>query len=230
MSAYNTVVDECCICMEALICTSNYVKTECGHQFHCSCLMKNTTHNGYGCPYCRAALAEEVLDDSDEEEEYEDERDTETDDVEYVDEEDETLLGLRLFTNRIEREVNDDDNAMELARIENDNTHKYYNDLKKKNANLREEYLKKREKYLFEQLLKHGIGMTELISWIQLEKDENDGYGNNAFTYYMDSSDLNEYDWNNASKIDGLIKSITKRFVSLNPPPVLSEIPNLDDV
>jgi hypothetical protein len=57
---------------------ANKVITECGHTFHCSCLMKNAVHNGFGCPYCRTTMAEEPEfseDDEDEEqyEEFEDE-------------------------------------------------------------------------------------------------------------------------------------------------------------
>lgn len=41
----------------------NCVTTDCGHQFHTSCLMKNVAHNGFGCPYCRSVLAEEPADE-----------------------------------------------------------------------------------------------------------------------------------------------------------------------
>lgn len=217
---------ECCICMELLLCTNNYVKTKCGHEFHCSCLMKNTSHNGYGCPYCRTVLAEEVLEDSDTEDE--DERDEETDDEEeYVIQEEESLLGLRLFTNRLDEEIDDDDNAMELNRLANDNSNNYYNDRNKKNEKLRTMYLKQREKYLLENLQKHNIGVKELISWIQLDEDtKSQDDGNELFNAYMDSSELNEYNWDTSKKIDGLIKSITTKFISLNPPPVLDTIFN----
>ena len=49
---------ECPICMDVIDQNSNLVITECGHSFHCSCLMKNTAHNGFGCPNCRTMMAE----------------------------------------------------------------------------------------------------------------------------------------------------------------------------
>lgn len=54
----------CVICMDEIEKTINYVKTECGHEFHTSCLMKNISHNGFACPCCRDAMAEEVNDDN----------------------------------------------------------------------------------------------------------------------------------------------------------------------
>lgn len=218
--------NECCICMETLSYTTNYVKTECGHQFHCSCLMKNTAHNGYGCPYCRTSLAEEILDDYDDEDDEGsiEDNDYESDDDEhtYIHQEDDILLGLRLFTNRIEEEVNDEDNVMEIARIENDNTHAYYNDVNKKHFNLRKDYLKQREKYMADQLQKHGIGMNELISVLHIEHDEEQGNYTDEFTSYYEQSDLSEYDWNTLKKIEGLVASILTKFVTLNPPPAIT--------
>jgi hypothetical protein len=54
------MMDECPICMDAIDPNKNRVTTECGHTFHCSCLMTNVSHNGFACPYCRTAMAEEV--------------------------------------------------------------------------------------------------------------------------------------------------------------------------
>ena len=53
------LLPECPICFE-LIDKINSLTTECGHTFHTSCLMKNVAHNGFGCPYCRTAMAESV--------------------------------------------------------------------------------------------------------------------------------------------------------------------------
>ena len=57
------LMTSCIICMDELENTTNYVKTECGHEFHTSCLMKNVSHNGFACPCCRDKMAEEVNDD-----------------------------------------------------------------------------------------------------------------------------------------------------------------------
>jgi len=61
---------ECPICLEDIFMNKNCVTTECGHTFHCSCLLKNASHNGFGCPFCRKVLAEEIIDD-DEDDDYE---------------------------------------------------------------------------------------------------------------------------------------------------------------
>ena len=58
-------MSDCPICMETIEGTKNIVVTECGHSFHCKCLMQNAAHNGFGCPYCRNALAEEPVEDDD---------------------------------------------------------------------------------------------------------------------------------------------------------------------
>jgi hypothetical protein len=60
----NTEQLECPICFDTIETNTNCVTTECGHKFHCSCLMKNTATNGFGCPMCRQVMAE-VIDDDD---------------------------------------------------------------------------------------------------------------------------------------------------------------------
>lgn len=49
--------NSCPICMDVMDTTKNCIITECGHRFHASCLMQNVVHNGFGCPYCRTAMA-----------------------------------------------------------------------------------------------------------------------------------------------------------------------------
>lgn len=73
---------ECPICMEEFQGATNKVITECGHTFHTNCLMKAVAYNGFGCPYCRTEMAEEIYNSEHEEEEDEDEDDS------YEDEED----------------------------------------------------------------------------------------------------------------------------------------------
>jgi len=60
---------DCPICMDPIDGNKNSVVTECGHKFHCSCLMKNSCHNGFDCPMCRSAMVEEMEEDDDEDEE-----------------------------------------------------------------------------------------------------------------------------------------------------------------
>lgn len=68
---------ECPICMDIIDLNNNCIKTECGHMFHSSCLMKNISHNGFNCPYCRNVMAEEPEEEED------------TDDDEYNEDEEE---------------------------------------------------------------------------------------------------------------------------------------------
>jgi hypothetical protein len=48
-------ISDCPICYEAIHDT-NCVTTECGHNFHTSCLLKNISFNGYKCPCCRDVM------------------------------------------------------------------------------------------------------------------------------------------------------------------------------
>jgi hypothetical protein len=48
---------ECPICLDPIEGLTNFLITECGHKFHCRCLMDNIMHNGFGCPYCRTMMA-----------------------------------------------------------------------------------------------------------------------------------------------------------------------------
>ena len=49
--------------MDPITGEKNKVTTECGHCFHTSCLMTSVAHNGFGCPYCRSAMAKEPEED-----------------------------------------------------------------------------------------------------------------------------------------------------------------------
>ncbi len=95
------IVNECPICMDPIESTTrNCVSTECGHCFHTNCLMTSVAHNGFGCPYCRTKMAEEV---ADEESDYDDESESE----EYEQYDDYALRGLRLFNNNVNGEEHD---------------------------------------------------------------------------------------------------------------------------
>jgi len=102
---------ECPICMDDIqACNINCVTTECGHQFHTSCLMRNIAHNGFGCPYCRNVMAEEPdqSDEEDEEDEYEeDEEETVISEMTNTGEANESLEGLRLLFRRVSQDLED---------------------------------------------------------------------------------------------------------------------------
>ena len=90
--------------MDDIIGLNNRVTTECGHAFHCSCLMQNAAHNGFGCPYCRTTMAE-IPDDSDS-----DSDDSITISSFYNDEEDEFLTSFRMFHQQLNgQEVEEED-------------------------------------------------------------------------------------------------------------------------
>ncbi len=100
---------ECPICMDPIEGNKNCVTTECGHIFHAKCLMTSVAHNGFGCPYCRTAMAEAPLDDDDEDDEdYQDD-----DDEDDEDDDDDALRGLRLFTNNLNGEEHDENDIEE---------------------------------------------------------------------------------------------------------------------
>jgi hypothetical protein len=80
----------------------NYIKTECKHEFHASCLMKNVSINGFGCPYCRTSMAEEPAEEEEEEEEEDDEEATVWEEDDEDEEEDNMLRGFRLFFANVE--------------------------------------------------------------------------------------------------------------------------------
>jgi hypothetical protein len=97
-------VNECPICMEPIEMTKNCLTTECGHCFHTSCLMTSVAHNGFGCPYCRTKMAEEVVD---EDSEYDDEEEI------YEQYDDYVLRGLRFFNNNLDGEQHDQEDLDE---------------------------------------------------------------------------------------------------------------------
>lgn len=109
------VCGECPICFEEIERNKNNITTECGHMFHASCLMKNVTVNGFGCPYCRTAMAEESEEEEDSSHQWSDynsqeDEETEVDeDEERQEEEDYVLRGMRWMFQRQEGELLEDD-------------------------------------------------------------------------------------------------------------------------
>lgn len=96
---------ECPICMDDIL-ETNCVVTECGHKFHTSCLMKNVAHNGFGCPYCRTTLAEEVPNDNDDGDDYSSVSEEEEKEEIYGDY---ALRGMRWLFQRIQNEPLDEE-------------------------------------------------------------------------------------------------------------------------
>jgi hypothetical protein len=110
-------VIECPICYDEIDQLKNCVTTECGHRFHCKCLMQNSATNGFSCPMCRSIMAEELA-DSDSEGEYEDEDEDEDEEIEDFD--DNALTSFRMFHQQlageeVEEEVEVEDQDQELV-------------------------------------------------------------------------------------------------------------------
>ena len=95
---------ECPICMDDIQVTVNCVTTECGHCFHASCLMRSVAHNGFGCPYCRTAMAEQPAEEE-EEDEYDEEEEEEDDEF--------ALRGFRFFFNNLAGEEHNPEDVEE---------------------------------------------------------------------------------------------------------------------
>ena len=118
-------LETCPICLEDIeLCAYNYIKTECKHCFHATCFLKNTQHNGYGCPCCRKNIIAPALNynynnyynnDND--------NDNENDDT-YDDDalNDLSLLAFRYLMSRVDPDnnENDDDDASSIWTMDDD--------------------------------------------------------------------------------------------------------------
>lgn len=146
---------ECPICMDDIDFKINCVTTECGHSFHTSCLMRNVAHNGYGCPYCRNALAEAV-EDSDSEYDSEEEEEEEIF-------EDFALRGLRFFTNNLEGIEHDEEDIVE----EDEDTQEL--------SEAEEETVPKPSAaFIAQRLTEQGVTMEYLVKALLKDHDEYD--------------------------------------------------------
>jgi hypothetical protein len=101
---------ECPICMDDIDLKNNCIVTECGHIFHCSCLMKNAATNGFGCPMCRSVMAEQLADDDS------DEYTSEYDEYEYEEDmfDDNALTSFRMFQQQLEGEEVEEEEVEEV--------------------------------------------------------------------------------------------------------------------
>jgi len=152
---------DCPICMEVIEVNKNCVTTECGHCFHANCLMTSVAHNGFGCPYCRTAMAEipaeEIEYDSEEEDELYD---------------DNVLRGFRFFFNNVngqpheEEDINEEEEEEEQ---END-----WSDVEDDDV---EEQSVPSTEYVVDKLRQRGITYEQLVKSI-LFMEHNDEYDN----------------------------------------------------
>jgi hypothetical protein len=144
----NVEIVECPICMDEINGEKNKVTTECGHCFHTSCLMKNVAHNGFGCPYCRDAMAEEPADNNSDEE-YDEFSIEEEEGTDYSDN---VLRGARWLFQRAEgEEVDDDQDSVLDEEEEND-----------------EPVDRPSVDYIVEKLVQRGVTMADIVKSILL--------------------------------------------------------------
>jgi hypothetical protein len=141
-------VHECPICMDPIDGENNKVKTECGHLFHCSCLMKNAAHNGFGCPYCRSIMAEIPQESYDSDSDYN--YDDDDDDNNNINNNDEILTSFRMFYQRLNGEEVEED-------MEEDDEW---------NMNESDAVPKPSYEYVSEKLVSQGVTFDDLVQMI----------------------------------------------------------------
>ena len=174
-NALSTSASECPICMETIEGLCNRVVTDCGHVFHCSCLMQNVYHNGFECPYCRTKMAEEH---EEEEEEEEDENyDSEREYHNIID--DDTFRGFRLFMNNLTGEDHEEED------IDDEDFYIAYG-----NPPEPEEWQNvwPSADYISQKLTECGITLEDLVKNILFQEHSN--YGENYVDYERRSSEV----------------------------------------
>lgn len=144
---------ECPICMDQIEEKKNRVTTECGHCFHASCLMTNIAHNGFGCPYCRTAMTEEV-ESVNSDEEY-DEFSFDSQEEEGPDYNDHVLRGARWMFQRAEGEDVDDSDDSES---ESDDEEDERVEVEPRPS----------VDYIVEKLVQRGVSMEDLVKSLLL--------------------------------------------------------------
>jgi len=142
------VIVECPICMDEIDGEKNKVTTECGHCFHTSCLMKNVAHNGFGCPYCRDAMAEKPAESDDDD--YDEFSIDEEEEEEGPDYNDNVLRGARWLFQRAEGEDVDDEEDSVLDDDED------RDDIEARAP----------VEYIVEKLVQRGVSMSDLVKAI----------------------------------------------------------------
>ena len=159
MSAINKF--ECPICMDDIEINRNCVTTECGHCFHASCLMTSVAHNGFGCPYCRTAMAEAPEEDEETEYETDDEEEDEVDPLEDND----MLRGFRFFFNNVNGDAHDEDDVEE--EVANEEAERAYQEQQV-------DIVKPSAAFITEKLVEQGVTMEQLIKALLKDHEEYD--------------------------------------------------------
>lgn len=165
------IAQECPICMETIEGLCNRVVTECGHAFHCSCLMQNAAHNGFGCPYCRTAMAEQP------------EEEEESDDGYSIEEEtvfeSDALTSFRMFHQRINGEEVEEEEADEWDTVDGDEEEAEQEE---------EEDVMPEADYVAQKLAIRGVTVEDLVKHILFVEHSN--WGDNYTDYERRSSEV----------------------------------------
>lgn len=146
---------DCPICLDTIQHGINCVTTECGHSFHANCLMQNVAHNGFGCPYCRTAMAVEPEEDA--------ESDSEEEEDEMFDEH--ALRGFRFFWNNLNYEEHDLDDDHEEQQIDD------WYDVSNQRAMENDENTPTSD-YVAQKLREEGVSFEQLVKVILLQHEE----------------------------------------------------------
>lgn len=161
------ISQECPICMDAIEGLCNRVVTECGHAFHCSCLMQNTAHNGFGCPYCRTKMAEEPEEEDDEDAESDEEIETVFDD--------EALTSFRMFHQRVNGEEVEEEPTDDWSTVDGDEDQEGEGEAEEDEAEPMPDAA-----YMAQKLTERGITFEDLVKSILFQEHSN------WFSYYGD--------------------------------------------
>lgn len=154
--SHNCENPECPICMDPIEANKNCVTTECGHVFHANCLMTSIAHNGFGCPYCRTAMAEVPE---------EEESDYGEEDEEDPLEDEDMLRGFRFFMNNLAGEEHDEQD------IEEEEVYIQYQE----NAQPAEEEPEvpiPTASFIADKLTQQGVTMEDLVKVLLLGHEE----------------------------------------------------------
>lgn len=190
--AVNSNPLECPICMDTIEGLSNRVITECGHTFHCSCLMQNTAHNGFGCPYCRAKMAEEPEEDDDDDEEAEEEEE------EGTVFNDDALTSFRMFHQQINGEEVEEEPAEEWDTVDGSLEEEEEEDNDMPDA-----------AYMVQKLTERGVTFEDLVKSILFQEHSNWG------SYYGDYE-------RRSSEVYGQFRAVITQYEPQDPSPPLN--------
>jgi hypothetical protein len=168
------IAQECPICMDTIEGLCNRVVTECGHAFHCSCLMQNAAHNGFGCPYCRTKMADEPEEEEDDE-----------DDVDSIEEEtvfdSDALTSFRMFHQQINGEEVEEEEAEEWETVDGDEDED--DEEEEEPASPRPDAA-----YMAQKLAARGITFEDLVKNIMFQEHSN--FGEHFIEYERRSSEV----------------------------------------